>query len=223
MKELLYHLDRYGHHYNTKELGLFFYALVKMKKWNYFVDLGTAYGCTAFAAATAMKENAKGKVLTIDNGLSIPVKNYGQFLLDWEKRLELKNIDFIIDNINFDKLEAQMKVDCVFSDIYRDVPYLNNVIEWTIRNANDCCDLFIDNLGNPNHIVHSNVTFYYMKDLINKLNTHKIPKFLKKHKEYIETHTFEMTSIRRSMHKTNQAETTWIKMRPTEMYQQVIL
>ena len=56
-------------HYNTHDFSVFLYSLIKMQKPKCVLELGTGFGVTAFLAAQACKENNKGKVITIDNGV----------------------------------------------------------------------------------------------------------------------------------------------------------
>jgi hypothetical protein len=60
--------DRIGLDYGTEDFALMLYALVKMRRPEVILELGTGHGGAAFWMAQAAKENGIGKVWTIDDG-----------------------------------------------------------------------------------------------------------------------------------------------------------
>ena len=211
--ELLTHLERFGDAYNTKDSSLFFYALTKMKHYNTFVEFGTGLGCTAFAVASAMKENGVGKCITIDNGkeyVSQVGETYSEFINSMVEKIEIQNHFTLLNKeIEFKPIS---NVDCVFADFDREVVTIEKLITWALSSINDYSSIFIDGLGNYLE------GFYYTKLLVNKLNENNIPNFLLMHKKFIEGHNFSLTTIRRQdKNNTGQGSMSWIKIEPNNI------
>jgi len=210
--ELLIHLERFGDAYNTKDSSLFFYALTKMKHYNTFVEFGTGLGCTAFAVASAMKENGYGKCITIDNGMEYVSQigeTYSEFINSMVEKIEIQNHFTLLNKeIEFKPIS---NVDCVFADFDREVTTIEKLMVWAFYSINDYSSIFIDGLSNfPEG-------FYYTKLLVNKLNENKIPNFLSMHKKFIEEHSFSLTTIRRQDNNTGQGSMCWIKIEPNNI------
>ena len=214
--ELLKYIKHNGIAYNTEDSSLFFYALTKMKKYRTFVEFGTGLGCTAFAVASAMKENGMGECITIDNGRQYghPCneggKSYSEFINSTVEKLEIQD-HFTLLNQDID-FKPISNVNCVFADFDREVATIEKLMVWAFYSITDYSSIFIDGLCNYPE------GFYYTKLLINKLNANKIPNFLSMHKRFIEEHTFSLTTIRKDdKHNTGQGGMCWIKTEPNNI------
>ena len=166
MKKLLNHLHKYGNVYNTEGSALFFYALTKMLRYNLFVEFGTGLACTSLAVTTAMKENNKGLCITYDNGSHFKnVDDYKNFLNNLIKKHELGNrMVTINEDINFNNIFLNQKVDCVFSDFKRNKEYIEKLLKWSSKYVRHNGYIFIDGLKSYNS------GFNKAKELIKKYN-----------------------------------------------------
>jgi hypothetical protein len=216
--DLLTYIKRNGTAYNTEDSSLFFYALTKMKHYKTFVEFGTGLGCTAFAVASAMKENGVGQCITFDNGgdyEQLDDMSYLEYINSTAHKLEIQN-HFILSNrdIDFQSVSTD-KVDCVFSDCDRSVNFLEQLMAWSLYSMNNYSSIFIDGLCNYDE------GFYYMKLLVSKLNEKTIPNSFKANgraKTFVEEHTFSLTTIRKhDTHNTGQGGMCWIKIEPNSI------
>ena len=76
--------------YGKERFCYLLYSLVRMEQPNTVVELGTGFGTCAFLVAQALKENNKGMIWTIDNG--VDWKDYKE---DFEKIFETHK-DFLM-------------------------------------------------------------------------------------------------------------------------------
>ena len=166
MKKLLDHLHKYGNVYNTEDSALFFYALTKMQQYSLFVEFGTGLACTSLAVATAMKENNKGSCITYDNGSHFKnVNDYKNFLNSLIKKHKLVNRMITInEDINFNNIFLNQKVDCVFSDFKRNKEYIEKLLKWSSKYVRHNGYIFIDGLKSYD------LGFDKAKELIKKYN-----------------------------------------------------
>jgi hypothetical protein len=208
--DLLTYIKHNGSAYNTEASSIFFYALTKMKNYKTFVEFGTGLGCTAFAVASAMKENGVGKCITFDNGGDYDGASnmsYQEYINSMAHKLGIQN-HFILSNKEIDfTWRDSNKVDCVFSDFDRSVKVIERLMSWALYSMDDYSSIFIDGLYNYKE------GFYYTKLLVNKLNENKIPNFLLIHKKFIEEHSFSLTTIRKQdKNNMGQDSMCWIKI-----------
>lgn len=213
MQKLLKYLNKYGQGYNTKESSLFFYSLTKMKKFNYFLELGTGFGCTSFSVATAMKENKKGLCVSYDNG-SHHNSEYESFIKNQSKNLDIeKHFLFNLKNVNFNNFNLNFKLDCIFSDFDRSEFYIDHLFNWSLSNIMSYSSIFIDG------VAENNSGFFYLKLLIDSFNKQKIPKDYLKHEEFIKKHVFNLITIRKddSLNQ-GQSNMCWLKIEPNIIY-----
>jgi len=213
MQNLLDFLDKYGQEYNTKDSSLFFYSLTKLKKFNYFLELGTGLGCTSFAVATAMKENKKGLCISFDNGIH-QFSEYESFIENQSKNLNIqKHFKFNLEDINFNNFNFNFKLDCIFSDFDRRETSIDNLINWSLSNVMCFSSIFIDG------VAEHNSSYFYLKLLIDSFNNQKIPNNYLNHKNFIETHTFNLITIRKDDSlNVGQSNMCWIKIEPNNVY-----
>tara|TARA_B100000586_G_scaffold264660_1_gene235321 strand:+ start:38 stop:688 length:651 start_codon:yes stop_codon:yes gene_type:complete len=209
-QDLLTYIKQFGSAYNTEDSSLFFYALTKMEKYKTFVEFGTGLGCTAFAVASAMKENGEGKCITFDNGREYDGASnmsYQEYINSMAHKFGIQN-HFILSNKEIDfTWRDRNRVDCVFADFDREVATIERLMSWALYSIDDYASIFIDGLYNYKE------GFYYTKLLVNKLNENKIPNFLLAHKQFIEEHSFSLTTIRKEdTHNTGQDSMCWIKI-----------
>jgi len=70
--EKLFYIKQYtdsiGSIYGTEDFSIFLYSLIKMRKPQTVVELGTGLGSIALWAGLALEENGAGQFYTVDNG-----------------------------------------------------------------------------------------------------------------------------------------------------------
>lgn len=131
--------DCVGSVYGTEDLSVFLYSLVKMKKWRNVLELGTGLGVTTFWLGQALRENARGRVVSIDDGRhfapverwsqvrstlsanfpNIKTATYFRYLRSMRAELGLgKEVAFVRQKIDAKRMPGLFKgeLDLVFSD-----------------------------------------------------------------------------------------------------------
>jgi hypothetical protein len=208
-KEIINHIKEFGHHYETEGTAYFFYSLIKFKHCKNFLELGTGFGVTAFAVAEAMKENNRGTITSYD-------KANDSFIKEKIKDLDLNNINFINEEINFNQIKLT-NLDIIFSDFDRTPVYIQDLITFFLLNSNPYSSLFVDGLNSywPG--------YSYLTQMINLLNEQKIPCIFKevlneqnfeKIKNKIYNTRFTQINIRKKDNDKEQNGLIWIKQEP---------
>lgn len=175
MEQLKQYLKEIPKTYYTEDFSYYMYGLTKMTKPKVFVELGTGYGVTSFAVATAMKENGYGKVITLDDG-SQNDHNYFNYINNKITQFELDNIQFVNKTLNgkLDDIEEfnLHEIGMVFNDINCHFDTLPVILAWLLPRKADECYLIIDRLAS--------IPEYYeaTRSFVNNLNSNKIPKRL---------------------------------------------
>jgi len=196
--------------FETVDSCMFYYSLVKMKKPKLVIELGTGNGSTAFIIALAMKENVKGKVITIDNGKDwIGLGEYEKAIRWLPKHFKLEeHIDFRCEDIDLEKIKAE-KIDMVISDFRRDAKFNLSLFMWWLYNSNQYSSLFIDSLS-ENFDAYSHV-----KETVDYLNRGIIPGNLSKNLwPLIQGYKFTQIDIRKCRNMLEHNSITWIKKEP---------
>jgi len=131
-------------HYNTHDFSVFLYSLIKMQKPRCVLELGTGFGVTAFLAAQACKENNKGKVITIDNGVQWDqLTKYEHYMQHSTIRFSLgKHLEFINKDINC-VFNMKIKPDIIFNDVSCEPIFNQRLLEW-LKDINKESVLIID-------------------------------------------------------------------------------
>ena len=175
MEQLKQYLNELPKTYYTEDFSYYMYGLTKMTKPKVFVELGTGYGVTAFAVATAMKENGYGKVITLDDGSQNDM-NYNKFINNKIEEFKLDNIKFVNKTLNgkLDDIEEfdVNDIGIVFNDINCHFDTLPVILAWLLPKKADECYLIIDRLAS--------IPEYYeaTRSFVNDLNSNKIPRRL---------------------------------------------
>lgn len=147
MINILPFIKKYGEYYCTHNKAIFFYSLCKMFKPTKVLELGTGYGVSFFSMAQALKENKNGIIYSYDNGKLWNEKyNYVEFINNYIKEFNFNNVaHFINKDIFFNDINIK-NIDLIFSDCYKDINYLKNLIDFFILKSSNKSSLFIDTL-----------------------------------------------------------------------------
>jgi len=199
-----------GLDYVTEDSSLFFYSLVKMKKPEKILELGTGNGATAFLIALALSENNKGTITTIDNASAWKGDNtLSDHIEKYKIKWNLQNyLNFKLEDINLNNISYMKNVDIVTSDFLRTPEFVGTLIYWWLLNSNTYSSLFIDGLSDfyPG--------FSFVTDTFKFFNKNIVPtNFPKNTKEYI-NYKFTQLNIRKTENEKLQNGITWIKKEP---------
>ena len=131
-------------HYNTHDFSVFLYSLIKMQRPKSVLELGTGFGVTSFLAAQACKENNKGHVTTIDNGLEWDqLTKYEHYMQHSIIRFDMgKHLEFINKDINC-IFNIKIKPDILFNDVTCEPIFNLRLLEW-LKDMKKECILIID-------------------------------------------------------------------------------
>ena len=119
--------DRYAHIYGTEDFCIYFYSLVKMRRPQLVVELGTGIGAVALWGALALEENGAGRLLSIDNGQEwsrlrqaiepdnpFYRENYIEYISTLLEHFQLPRLHFHHSTVQYQSLPES--IDILFSD-----------------------------------------------------------------------------------------------------------
>jgi len=168
--------------YGTEDFAIFLYSLIKMRKPENIVELGTGVGSTMLWSALACKENGFGKVTTVDNGLHWveDIQHYDNSLFKGKKYFEFINQiiseydikDYVVfknENINIESLNSiDFKIDILFADFDHGPDTVQNIIVSCLDKVSDESIIFIDSASTyyPSYLL--------LESLVNKLNSNTL-------------------------------------------------
>jgi hypothetical protein len=167
-----------GSHYGTSGFSFYLYGLIKMIKPTLVLELGTGVGTTCFLAAHGCKENNKGIVVTIDNGIDQPLSNFNlntdfnnlKTKFELGNFLELRNIELDLKDLS--GLNDIKEVTIMFNDINAGPHYFLTILSWLLPRIKNECYFIIDKGATywPNYCI--------VELVVPQLNQGKIPKVL---------------------------------------------
>ena len=119
--------DRYAPIYGTEDFCIYFYSLVKMRRPQRVVELGTGIGAVALWGALALEENSAGHLLSIDNGQEWPRlqqaiepdnpfyrEDYVEYIAALLEHFQLPRLQFQHSTVQYQSLPEG--IDILFSD-----------------------------------------------------------------------------------------------------------
>jgi predicted O-methyltransferase YrrM len=189
--EKLYHIKRYsdavGSIYGTEDFGLYFYSLVKMRRPQRVVELGTGLGIIALWGGLALEENGSGKLITIDNGsewshISQARDRIGSFFhSDYATYIQQLISTFELSaTVHFEHAEInEVKifdgVDILFSDFSHGPRDIIMLLSNYLERMSECSVMMFDSAS----------TYYpsyqMLEQLVPMLNAGRIPEALLEH------------------------------------------
>lgn len=165
--------------YLSADFSHYLYGLVKMIKPETVVEFGTGYGTTAFLTAQALKENKKGIIKTIDDGVfwaetNPPQNSYSDFIHAKIEEFGISHhIHFIPRTLNFQNFEPIndiRHIDILFNDIDCNPEYIVYTMAWLMPRIKKTCYFFID--GSATYWP----AYSMLEMLVKSLNEKNIPK-----------------------------------------------
>ena len=221
--------------YGKEKFCYFIYSLIKMQQPEVVVELGTGLGTCSLLMGQALKENNKGKLLTVDNGkdwdsikthLNKKYKSHEEFFNDVLNKFKLK------DFIQFEKFDLEIAplinpnkpIDLLFCDALDTGPLgCIKILKSYLPLMNNNSSIFIDRASTINH------SYLMLENIINSFNNNKIPQVLlanltqeeiQKINEIVGNSKFNLVHLVENMHKKVnklQNSTTWIKIEPVDV------
>lgn len=182
-EELKRYTDGFGQLYGSEDLCFLLYSLVKMRKPEFVLELGTGMATTALWMGMALKENKHGKITTIDNGSYWPLvmERFGSQL---PKRYQLENYDDYIkrvvddyslsqqiqfENMPIEKYEIKNKIDILFSDYNHHIESIYHIFSKYLTQMKSDSYIVIDSVPNNKE------SWIGLKNLIHAFNNGEIP------------------------------------------------
>jgi len=148
--------DSIGTIYGTEDFSVFLYSLIKMKRPNTVVELGTGVGTAMLWSALAMEENGFGSFITVDDGSewqrisqvaprfsSYYREDYATYINSLIKTFEFENqIQFV--NKRIDVVDVEDTIDILFSDFAHSVYDIVKLLVQYLPKMSADSVLFID-------------------------------------------------------------------------------
>lgn len=182
--ELFDYLEEVGSAYGVENFSIFLYSLVKMQKPELLLELGSGTGACSLLAATGMKENNKGSVISADNGQQWAEIKKLTSIAKYLPREPITHIDYlrslseyfeVAERINYidsqfpDFPDPKVLIDIIFVDYESQPAAIVQVLKYYLPKMNDCFSIFID--GVSTYLP----SFLYIEQLVNQINDGKIP------------------------------------------------
>ena len=185
-EELKRYTDGFGQLYGSEDLCFLLYSLVKMRKPEFVLELGTGMATTALWMGMALKENKHGKITTIDNGSHWPlvIERFGSQL---PKRYQLENYDDYVkrvvddyslsqqiqfENIPIEKYQTENEIDILFSDYSHYIYNIYDIFSKYLVKMKSDSYLIIDSVPGNKH------SWIGLKNLIHSLNNGEVPSYI---------------------------------------------
>jgi predicted O-methyltransferase YrrM len=210
--------------YGTEDFSIFLYSLIKMRKPNNILELGTGVGSTMLWSALACKENGFGKVTTIDNGLHWveDIQHYDNDLFKNKKYYDfINNIindydinDYVVfknENISIESFNnIDFKIDILFSDFDHGPDTIQNIVISCLDKVSDESIIFIDSASTyyPSYL--------FLESLVNKLNSNGLVDSLSlndKAEEFVSKSKFSLVHLIEDKDR-SQNSTAMIEIKP---------
>jgi len=189
--EKLYHIKRYsdavGSIYGTEDFGPYFYSLVKMRRPQRLVELGTGLGLISLWAGLALEENGSGRLITIDNGSewsyisqardrigSFFHENYTTYIQQLISTFELSAIVHF-EHAEINEVKIFEGVDILFSDFSHGPLDIIMLLSTYLECMSECSVMMFDSAS----------TYYpsyqMLEQLVPMLNAGRVPQSLLEH------------------------------------------
>ena len=221
--------------YGKEKFCYFIYSLIKMQQPEVILELGTGFGSSALFIAQALKENKKGKLLTVDNGedwdkmklnLKKKYNSHKDFFNSCLNKFKLK--DFVhFEQFDLNKtfvINPNKTIDILFCDATDSsasgcIKILKSYLPLMSSNSS----IFIDRASTINH------SYLMLENIINNFNNNKIPQALlasltqeeiQKIQKIVVDSKFTLVHLVENMDKKVnklQNSTAWIKIEPVDV------
>lgn len=232
--ELKQYTDTIGYVYGTENIAIYLYSLAKMIEPEVVVDLGTGLGSTSLWLGMALKENGKGKVITIDDGSEwyrirqiqrslepYYSNDYSKFVENLISEFELKSqVSFVKTKI--ETLEISPEIDILVSDHAHNTYNILKIFAKYLPKMSMNSYIFIDSASTLYSSYHT------LEKLIDQFNQGIIPFTLREmiadtDAEYfskiVQCSTFKLTHLIENK-KRNQNSTAQIQISPIDIMPQ---
>ena len=221
--------DNVGTIYGTEDFSIYLYSLIKMKRPQSVVELGTGVGSVALWCGLALQENNQGKIYTVDDGSDwinlAPVadrfgvlynscyKDYVSNLVDY-----FQLVDYVVPiHKNINMMDVS-NVDILFSDFAHSPFDITKLLSQYLPRMSECSTIFIDSASTlyPSYLM--------LENIVRNLNEGIIPRSLlelcsevNKLEHIVKTSTFKIDHIIENKNR-DQNSTTKIDIFPKDIF-----
>jgi len=168
--------------YGKERFCYLLYSLVRMEQPNTVVELGTGFGTCALLIAQALKENNKGMIWTIDNGVDWKDFGYEDFEKTYKthedyfnsliKKFNLEPFIKLVSDFDTSKnlvYNPNKKIDILFSDAQDSGPLgCMDVLRSYLPLMSSSSSIFIDRASTLNH------SYLFLEKIISELQNNRI-------------------------------------------------
>lgn len=209
INELKAFSDTVGNYYGTEDTSIFLYSLLKMKKPEVVLELGTGFASSTVWMAYALEENNCGIMYTVDDGShwsktenkqnllnEFYQHEYNDYITNLFEKFKLERTRFL--NKKIEDISINFPVDFLFSD-FAHGPY--DIYKLLAK--------FLGNMSPISTIVIDSASTYYssfatLEILIEKLNSGRVPLTLlemvgdkdkEKLKDLVSTSSFQLLHL----------------------------
>ena len=189
--------------YGTEDFSIFLYSIIKMRKPNNIVELGTGLGSVMLWSGIACKENGFGHITTIDNGVHwnkkiqkdkfIIEKNYNMFINNIIMYNEIQEfVKFKNEDIDIKTINNNTDIDILFVDFNHTPVTIKNIMSSAMSRMSEESIIFFDSASTylPSYL--------FLENIVDSFNKKRIPKdfnFDEKAKSLILNSRFTLTHL----------------------------
>ena len=179
--QLKEYTDSIGSIYGTENTSLYLYSLAKILEPRIVLDLGTGLGCTSLWLGTALKENNRGKLITVDDGSEWSKftkiqdqlgpyyrENYSDFIFNLIEEFDLSE-EVSFANGKIQNFSIDSEIDFLVSDFAHGPYDIVNLLAKYLPKMAFSSHIFIDSASTLYSSYHT------LEALIEQLNKGKIP------------------------------------------------
>lgn len=213
--------------YGTEDFAIFLYSLIKMRKPNNIVELGTGIGSVMLWAGLACKENGFGKITTIDNGLhwneDIKYRD-SNLLLEKDYNIFINNIindnaisefvKFKNEDININTINDNENIDILFCDFNHGPKVILEILSSSLSRMSKESIILFDSASTylPSYLL--------LENIIDHFNKNSIPESLSlsnQGKDFVLNSNFTLSHIIERKNR-DQNSTAMIEIKPKDCF-----
>jgi len=213
--------------YGTEDFSIFLYSLIKMRKPNNIVELGTGLGSVMIWAGLACKENGFGQITTVDNGLhwneniknrdsTLTIeKDYSIFINNLIKDYEIQDfVKFKNEDININTINDNDNIDILFCDFNHGPEMILDLLASALPRMSKESIILFDSASTylPSYLLLENIIDNFNKNhILESLNIGSKSKELILNSRFILSHLIEKKNR-------DQNSTAMIEIKPKDCF-----
>lgn len=218
--------DSIGSIYGTEDFSIFLYSLIKMRKPQTVVELGTGLGSIALWAGLALEENGAGQIYTVDNGAEWnhlkqakpqmgPMfrEQYLEYVNNLIDKFELTQyIKFIHRDIS--TIGLPDKIDIVFSDFSHGPIDILNLLSELLPKMSETSIIMFDSASTYYSSYHT------LEAIVDMFNNGKVPASMQNKEEVQQIVSRSKFTLQHVVESKNRAQnsTACIYIQPVDVF-----